>query len=484
MATKKQTPKQNSAHSAYDDFIHSSDFDSEYGDELDYFAPKQETQQRREQEHARTAVARPRTKKEPEKSKNRAKKEKTAPAKKARSQQSLSAEYIDMKAQNEQAARQKNKKSDTLTTLIAAAIITVFIFTMSILTLTGNVEQYSENENRYLAGSPELSASSLSDGKYMKDMESYLSDQFVGRSTLVKTRSAIDLMLGKKEMNGVYIGKDHFLFEKPAEYNEKTLGKTIQSINEFSKKYPKINTYMAIAPNASDVLQEYMPKNAPNVNQSEQIESIYKQMDPAIQTIDIHSTLEDNNDKSSLYYRTDHHWTTQAAEIAFKQIAANMKLDTSKINYESYALTNDFQGTLASSSGLFIAKDTIYMTVPKTDLSYFVTYVAENKKKASMFDASKLEEKNKYEVFFGGNFAQIKIDTSLNSKKVLMVVKDSYANCLIPMLMPYYKTIIMIDPRYYTDNIAKTVKDEGVTDILWLYNADTFLADTSIDIVF
>ena len=62
-----------------------------------------------------------------------------------------------------------------------------------------------------------------------------------------------------------------------------------------------------------------------------------------------------------------------------------------------------------------------------------------------------------------------------------MVIKDSYANCLVPMLIPYYKSIVMIDPRYYTDKIEQTVKDEGVTDVLWLYNANTFLADTSVD---
>ena len=109
------------------------------------------------------------------------------------------------------------------------------------------------------------------------------------------------------------------------------------------------------------------------------------------------------------------------------------------------------------------------------------SYVNENKKASSVFNTKKLEEKNKYEVFFGGNFSQIKIDTTLNSKKVLMIVKDSYANCLVPMLIPYYKSIVMIDPRYYTDKIEQTVKDEGVTDVLWLYNANTFLGDTSID---
>lgn len=466
---KKETHKKNTApHSAYDDFIHSEEWTTR-DERYDYTTYRSETAGRHTDAYERTATARPRKEKAPQaKPKER----------------KLSDEYLQMKAQKEHAKKQKNDKNDHLFTLIAAGIITVLIFTFSILTLGGNVEQYSENENRYLAGRPELSASSLSDGKYMGDMENYLSDQFAGRSAMVKTRTALDVLCGKKEINGVYIGKDHYLFEKPAAYEATRAEKTIESVNTFSNRYKKVNTYFALAPDASDILAEYMPKNATNENQLEQIKTVYGKLDKSIKTIDIYTTLKNSNERQSLYYRTDHHWTTKAAEIAFKQIAANMKIDTSKVTHETYAVTNDFQGTLASSSGLFNAKDTIYITAPKSDIKYFVSYVEENKKRSTVFESSKLETKNKYEVFFGGNFAEVKIDTTLNSKKVLMVVKDSYANCLVPMLTPYYKTIIMIDPRYYHDNLKQLMKDEGVTDVLWLYNVNTFLTDTSIDSTF
>ena len=494
MANKKTPQQPNTHRSAYDDFIHSDAFDAQY--DYDSFYPAERSTRVAAERRRSSAVSTEYAKHKSAPEKRKKSKVKTAKKdtkaqrihrpKKAEfssplPQRNLSQEYLEMKAQKEHRKKQKQDKNDGLVTLIAAFIITATVFAFSLLTLTGKVKTYSENENRYLAGRPSLSAASVSDGKFMKDMESYLSDQFAGRSALVKSRTAIDILLGKKESNGVYIGKKHFLFEKPTAYNEETVGKTIAAINAFTDKHKKINSFMAIAPDASDILAEFMPKNAPNENQKEQIKTVYGKMSKNLKTVDIYTTLEKSNEKQSLYYRTDHHWTTKAAEIAFKQIAANMKIDTSKINHKTYAVTGDFQGTLASSSGLFNAKDNIYITVPVTDITYYVTYVKENTKSSSVFNTKKLEEKNKYEVFFGGNFAEVKIDTTLNSKKVLMVVKDSYANCLVPMLIPYYKTIIMIDPRYYTDKIEKTVKDEGVTDILWLYNTNTFLADTSID---
>jgi hypothetical protein len=72
------------------------------------------------------------------------------------------------------------------------------------------------------------------------------------------------------------------------------------------------------------------------------------------------------------------------------------------------------------------------------------------------------------------------IETNAPSDRVLMVVKDSYANSLIPLLIPHFKTIVVVDPRYYTDNVQEIIEREEVTDILWLYNANTFLNDTSI----
>ena len=111
---------------------------------------------------------------------------------------------------------------------------------------------------------------------------------------------------------------------------------------------------------------------------------------------------------------------------------------------------------------------------------YRVTYVEEQRVTTTVFDQSKLNGKSKYEVFFGGNYPEVVIESSSANDKVLMVVKDSYANSLIPLLIPHYKKIIIIDPRYYNGNIQDIIDTESVTDMLWLYNANTFLNDTSI----
>ena len=67
-----------------------------------------------------------------------------------------------------------------------------------------------------------------------------------------------------------------------------------------------------------------------------------------------------------------------------------------------------------------------------------------------------------------------------DSQKHLLVFKDSYANAFIPFLVPYYRTITIVDPRYYFDDIESVVTNECISDVLYLYNANTFVQDTSL----
>ena len=83
-------------------------------------------------------------------------------------------------------------------------------------------------------------------------------------------------------------------------------------------------------------------------------------------------------------------------------------------------------------------------------------------------------------MFFGGNHAQVDITTTNDTTKRLLIFKDSYANCFVPFLIPYYNEIIMVDPRYYYDNVETLISGKHITDVLFLYNMDTSLTDTSI----
>lgn len=74
----------------------------------------------------------------------------------------------------------------------------------------------------------------------------------------------------------------------------------------------------------------------------------------------------------------------------------------------------------------------------------------------------------------------VDIVTTNDTERKLIVFKDSYANCFVPYLIPYYNEIVMIDPRYYYENVETLMANKGITDALFLYNLDTFMTDNSI----
>lgn len=361
-----------------------------------------------------------------------------------------------------------------------AGIFLFFLIIAFAFNLFSKDKKYSESENRMLAQKPEFSMANLASGKYMKDMEDYVTDQFFIRDKWINLKVLEDLALGKRESNGVYIGKKDHLMEIPTAPNQKALDNNLDAISNLSASHPDINTVMTLIPNAAYVYNHLVPRNAPVRDQEADIKYVQSAVGTSLNFVDLTKTMTSHKDEE-IYYKTDHHWTTLGAKYAFDALSTALGIDSPTQEYTIYPVTHSFQGTLTSKSGYDKGKDTIELYIPQNvNTDCLVNFVDEGKRTASMYESAALENKDKYEVFFGGNHSRVDISTPMEGKKNLLLFKDSYANCFIPFLVPYYRNIIVIDPRYYYDNIESLITDNEITDILFLYNVNTFLGDTSL----
>lgn len=361
-----------------------------------------------------------------------------------------------------------------------AGIFLVFLTVAFAFNLFSKDKEYSESENRMLAQKPEFSVANLTSGKYMKDMEDYVTDQFFIRDKWINLKVLEDLALGKRESNGVYIGKKDHLMEIPTAPNQKALDNNLDAISNFSASHPDINTVMSLVPNAAYIYDQFLPKNAPVRDQEKDIKYVMNAVSTSLNFVDLTKTMSSHKEEE-IYYKTDHHWTTLGARYAFDALSTALGIEGSTQEYNIYPVTHSFQGTLASKSGYDKALDTIEIYVPQgVNTECVVNFIDEGKKTASVYDSAALKNKDKYEVFFGGNHARVDISTPMEEKKNLLLFKDSYANCFIPFLIPYYRNIVVIDPRYFYDDIESLISDNEITDILFLYNVNTFLGDNSL----
>lgn len=343
---------------------------------------------------------------------------------------------------------------------------------------------FSEKENRVLASRPPIQLSQVASGRYGQKYETYVNDQFMLRDLWVKLKATTDRVLGKVEENGVYLGKDGYLMESFTPPTQEHFNATANAMIGFAQRHPDLNQYALIAPNAVNILSDKLPAFAPAQDQNPYLDALKDSLEPAgVTFIDVRDTLSTHKEEG-IYYRTDHHWTTLGTYYAYLKASDSMGINTGEVSFEQAPVTKSFQGTLSAKSGFRSGeKDRIDVFFQKGEAApCVVNYVDERKKSASFYDTSKLETRDKYALFFGGNYAQIKINTLLEEGRTLLVLKDSYANSLVPFLAPHYRTIIMVDPRYYYGNLEELIQVEGIQDVLYLYNANTFFGDTSLEL--
>lgn len=239
--------------------------------------------------------------------------------------------------------RKREEQRNKVIALLFIVMMVIF-FVVNIATAD---REFSAKENRALEQRPKLTISGIESGRWMKQYESYVSDQFAGRDFWVALKSRIDLIAGKRKANGVFKGKDHYLLEDIARPDEEQLKANLDAMKKFQETYKDIPMYMMLVPNAANIESDKLPYCAVTEDQDKQFQKIKASLGTAFQWVNVEDTLKKHR-AEEIYYHTDHHWTTLGAYYGYQALAAAMKLDTSKAPaMKSYAVTNSFNGTLS-----------------------------------------------------------------------------------------------------------------------------------------
>lgn len=367
---------------------------------------------------------------------------------------------------------------------LTGCLFGIFILAVLIINFIVPDRGFSQKENRVLASRPAISVSQLTSGKFADGYETYVNDQFFLRDWWITLRATAQRILGNTEGNGVFLGKNGYLMEDFTAPSQERLNRTVNAMKDFAERHSDLPQYALIAPNAVNILSDKLPALAAATDQNPYLDATAKSLEEAgVTFVDVRDTLTQHKD-DGIYYHTDHHWTTQGAYFAYLQLAKVLGIDSSSISYDKLPVSMSFQGTLSAKSGFRASKkEEMDVFLPRDDVpSSVVNYVDEQKKTASFYDTSQLETRDKYAMFFNGNHGKVVITTPTEENRTLLVIKDSYANSLVPFLAPHYRKIVMVDPRYFYDDLEELMEVEEIQEVLYLYNANTFYADTSLEL--
>ena len=379
-------------------------------------------------------------------------------------------------------SKEKRKKLDqNFYRILSGVSMGIIIIIMVAFAISPKAEK-SISENRTLQQKPKMTMQSLLTGKYSKDYGKYLSDQFPARESMIKGKAKFDLLLGRKELNGVYICKDGYLMEGFTEASPEVTDAKIKAINNFVSQNPKLNVSMMLVPNKVEIYKNLLPKNTPSDSQKAYLDKVKEKVDKKVNFVNLITPFNRIKNSTQLYYKTDHHWTTDGAYKGYEEFSKSRDISPAQEKSFTKSLATDkFLGSLYYKNGAQIGEpENIILYLKEKPYPLLVKYYDTKEKVTTLYDADKLKGKDKYEIFTGGNHSQIKIRTNVKTKRKLLLIKDSYANAMLPFLINDFAEINVVDLRYYTGTMADILNNNEVTDVLILYNVNTFNTDPSI----
>ena len=372
--------------------------------------------------------------------------------------------------------------------IFITALFCAFIFGFGIAHLILPDKDFSEQENRYLSLFKAPTLDTLRSGRFMEDFEDYITDQFPLRDQWIQLKALSERALGKQENNGVYFGTDgQTLFAQFNRPSEEDLEERAGYVNALADNLD-VPVYFSIIPDKSWVWADRLPANAPNVDSGWTNETIKSLVSQRVIYLDLYESFAVDylyeGFSDDMFYRTDHHWTTWGAYLGNALLSFAIKDYSTILDCEPTLVSDSFYGTTYSSAGAgWIRPDEMYIWVPEGGEKGNITvtrYPEGTPIEGSLYDLSKLEVKDKYSMFLGGNQPLCVIQNPDAQGGKLLLIRDSYSDSLAPFLAREFQEIHLFDLRYNNMSLKQYVVDNNIDQVLVLYSVSNFSTDANL----
>ncbi|MDE6724335.1 MAG: hypothetical protein K2J79_01910 [Ruminiclostridium sp.] len=244
----------------------------------------------------------------------------------------------------------------------------------------------------------------------------------------------------------------------------------VKSVNAFADDLDGIaQVYSMVAPTNADF---YCPEDYSdyNASQIEDINYIEKSLSSKVKSVNCYDVIKEHIDEY-LYFRTDHHWTSDGAYYAAEQFAKAAGVPFKELNDTNYEkkVIEGFVGSLYGSTGdanLLNDPDDFVYYVPNNDFKCYYYDIAYNLDGRYPFFIEQ-EPRNAFGTFMGADKKIVRVETDVKNNRKLMVIKDSYGNVEIPFYMNSFEEIYVTDVRFFDLNAINFIKEQGITDVLF-----------------
>ncbi|MBQ8960829.1 MAG: hypothetical protein IJ071_06375 [Ruminococcus sp.] len=360
------------------------------------------------------------------------------------------------------------KLADRLT----GAAVLAFMAVMLLLTLFHRKETYSESEGRELAKFPGISA--LQEGSFTEGLTTYAADHFVGRSGWTAMKARLDHAVCESISEGVYIDESRLLDTRISQAGD--MSGAAEAVNGFSDSFDGAVCF-ALIPTSSGVYSDVLPQYLMSVTEKQQIDGFYGLLSSDIRKIDAYNILKMLSD-NYIYYRTDPRWTSYGAYAVYRTVIQKLGFQPSK--YDKYTIehiTDSFKGSLFRRSQYMLCKPDIIDIYDYSGGAEVTDCLSIDRdgtaSPAKMYDLSALESADMYQVYLGKAVPFLRIETSVNNERRLLVIKGDLADCFVPFLVQHYSRIDVISPELLEGALTDYIDPNDYEQALLIFGIDS-----------
>ncbi|MBJ7997543.1 secondary cell wall polysaccharide O-acetyltransferase PatB1 [Bacillus mycoides] len=367
------------------------------------------------------------------------------------------------------------------------------IFSFGILSLLKTDRAVSPVENRPLAQKPALTKEAALNGSFFKDFETYTNDQLIGRDDLIKNYTLTQIKMGKSLINDIILTDDKWLLKNPAwttKYNE--IDQAMSAVNDLSQflKEQNIEFYFALPPSKTNALSFKLPSHIHTYAQ-ENLNYFLNKLPADVKPIKLMEHFKKNytnEEIQSMYFKTDHHWNMDGAFLGYQYIM-NTIAQQSSIYKGKEIKKEDYNRTCAPNKHLVGSfNNQLYQLIDATGekLCYYTpkdgfnfTSVAAKDVNGTvyrtldeLYGVEKQNDTTSYAGYYANDYPEIVIENNNAPNDVrALVLKDSFANAIVPHLAQSFNHTSILDLRHYHEkDVYQYIKDNNINMVLFVYS--------------
>ena len=359
------------------------------------------------------------------------------------------------------------------------ALFGAYLLGMLLLFLLGPRQDFSAREKRYLAQAPRLTLTGVTSGRFGEEAETWCADHLPGRDFFVGLNAHALRLANLQVTRPIYVGRSGRLYERPAVYDEAVIRRNMEAVNAFADGLDR-EVDLILVPSAGCLLGEDVAGLADEYPDEEIIARAAALAGGHVRPLELLPLFRAEEDPAALYYRTDHHWTSLGA---YRASAAYLQTQGRSLPpQEDYAITRveGFLGTTYARACFWeIGAESLELW--DSGGQFEVTFSDREGCFDSLFFPERLTEADKCPVYLDGNHPLVRIrNPSPEATGRLLVIRDSYANCMGCFLAEGYAEVVLVDLRYYKEPVSDLCREEDFDRILVLYSVGNFMTDSNI----